>query len=441
MNPIAWIILCHDDIGRIALLFRQLYRPQDRFVFHADRKAHPGLHDYLRQLAADYVNVETLMPRYCSWGGWSLVDATLNGIDAALATGPDWQHAALLSEHHLPLHSADEIAARLIPGVSWVEAHPVTTLAPSAAADVLHRFSARYRELPGVGMFPCTRITIPDAFANALHHGSQWVVLARDACRRLHDSRQSRFWELFQQSLLTDETALQTALFGTSIGHGLKILNQNATFVAWPHLSGTSDLSFSDANWQDARAGDWLFIRKRPAVLSELVVQDLDRMAAGKDIAVAPNATTTPREPMVGLAILVSERFPTLNVSLLDPRIIANAPICCLQIRDPVQLKDLFVTVASEDMQTWKVSLILRPPADLGFGPHRVGDQWAVPLKVRVHDMFEAWEILFDEGDHGFHTVHANQDFEIIIGLIVRAINRGLRIAAALPPVDDESAA
>ena len=145
----------------VADLFRTLYNPTDTFLIHVDRKAPGNLHRFAASLAAGFSNVHEVPSRYCSWGGFSLVDATLDAMAFALDVLPDWQHFVPLSEHHLPLFSADAIRDRLSEGVSWSGAIPVTAMSPGEREDVEHRFAQRYRELPGVGSFGCGSQELP----------------------------------------------------------------------------------------------------------------------------------------------------------------------------------------------------------------------------------------------------------------------------------------
>ena len=115
----------------------------------------------------------------------------------------------------MPLRTPDAMAAALTPGVSRIEATRLADLDPAARVDVLHRFGARYRELPGVGMFPLAPRVLPDLLAALLHHGSQWLVLARDACERLRAlPPEAPAWAPFRTAPCARQTALQTVLLG-----------------------------------------------------------------------------------------------------------------------------------------------------------------------------------------------------------------------------------
>src|SRR5579862_6061865 len=102
---IVYLVLCYGFPNELRDLFRILYHPADHYILHCDTKGPPPLRGLVRQLAASFPNVHRIQDRLCSWGGYSLVDATLRGIDHALDTIPDWSHLVLLSEQHLPVRS------------------------------------------------------------------------------------------------------------------------------------------------------------------------------------------------------------------------------------------------------------------------------------------------------------------------------------------------
>ena len=81
---ISYFILCHESPLMVADLFRTLYNPRDTFLIHVDRKAPDALHRFVASLAGGFGNVYEVPTRYCSWGGFSLVDATLDAMAFAL---------------------------------------------------------------------------------------------------------------------------------------------------------------------------------------------------------------------------------------------------------------------------------------------------------------------------------------------------------------------
>lgn len=262
---VAYLILCHSSRSFLLDLFRYIYRKSDAYILHCDKKSPAGLHELTSQLAGSFENVNSLPSRFCSWGAFSLVSTTLEGMTYALNHLPRWDHLAILGESHLPLVSPEMIGERLKSGVSYISTWPVASLPEGGKSDVRHRFSLRYRELPGVGSFGCERQVLPRQWPDKLYHGSQWMVLSRVACESaLGSVSRTADWDTFEHSLLADETALQTLIMSLPGTGPDSVQFVNQTFVATPHLSGSNDMIFSMENFFAARDLGHIFIRKRP---------------------------------------------------------------------------------------------------------------------------------------------------------------------------------
>lgn len=408
--PIAYLVLCHHSPGDVADLVARLYRPGDVFVLHADAKAAPLLHAALAGLAARLPNVHVLPAQLCSWGGWSLVETTLRGIDFATRLPVGWQHLAVLSESHLPVRPPDEIEAALTLGVSYFEAVEFSAITGDGRPDMLHRLGARHQELPGVGMFPVAARRLSPSVASVLHHGSQWVVLARDACLRLADSRgDAEGWAPFRTALLADETAIHSVLLGTRLGMGLTLERRHTTFVAWPHLADNSDMAFTAANFHAARAEGYLFIRKRPRDLPDEVASLLPPPRFTIALPAAPAAP--PANPAVGalasaIAAALKPSHPDTEIAALLPLTPGGSAACYLRLRTPALAASLSVCVLSEDMQSFKALLVWTPPGPPSFALRTLGGYPACALRVRLTGLFDAREIVLPSLPGGGFATH-----------------------------------
>ena len=436
---LATFVLCHRSAEHVADLVRLTYRADDVFLLHADAKAPAELHATLAFLSARFPNVHVLPSVLCSWAGWSLVYATLRGIVAALSLPAAWDHFVLLSEQHIPLHTAGVTAAALTPGVSYLDASPVSAMSGAGRADVMHRFAVRHEELAGVGMFPVAARRADPGLAAVLQHGSQWMVLARAACERLAAlPADGPLWAPFRTSLLADETALQTILCGTDIGRGLSIERRQLTYVAWPHLSGNNDMTFTEANFHDARASGHLFIRKRPPVLPASVAATLPAPRLW-DALPSPSTPVADHAAIADFANVLHQALhaihPDISVTMLLPHTPGESAACYVRCRIAALPPPLSVYVLSEDVQQFKALLVWDRMADGVFGMRTLGGLPAIVLKVRLPDIFERHEVLLpDVPDAGF--VQRGQDtlLERLSGLIATLLATGARLADAVAP-------
>jgi len=434
---LVYCVMCHDAPSAVAELVRAIWRPEHHYILHADRKAPAALHATVARLAAAFRNVHALPSALCSWAGWSLVETTLRAMEHAVSLPAGWQHFILLSESHLPLVAPDDAAAALRPGVSYVEATPVMAMNPHGRSDVLHRFAARYHELPGVGMFALAPRMLNPAFVAMLHHGSQWMVLARTACERLVARRgEAAVWEPFRSAVLADETALQTLLAGSALGQGLTLERRSPTFVAWPQVSGNAHMIFNEDNFFAARAQGYLFIRKRPATLPEAVASALAQMqpaAAMPELPQSDEPGTAPHIAALAAALrhALRSRHPEVEVHALPAA--DGGAACHLRFQTPAAPAGLSVALLSQDLAQFKVVLARRQEAGLDFRTGTLGGYPTSVLKVRLATLFQQREvILTDLPGGGLVAMTRSAPLDRLVAPIAHALDAAARLAPVL---------
>ncbi len=429
---LAYLLICHRMPGAVADVLRAVWRPEHHYIVHADAKAGEAVRATVARFA-ELPNVHVLPSLLCSWGGWSLVEVLLRGVARAVALGGNWSHLVVLSEAHLPLRAPD--AMDLQPGVSRIDATPVSQAHALTQADVMHRLRARYRELRGVGMFPVGPASVPDSLRDALHHGTQWMILAQEACDRLQRlGPDSPIWAPFRQSLIADETAVQTVLLGTEMGRGLANDPRPTTFVAWPHVSGNGDFSHTDENFFAARDEGFLFIRKRPRKLSRPVAEIVDAMAVLPAVPELDDSFVQGAAAgRLGDALhgMLRETFPGLVVETLTPLRTGGSPACFLRLRCTDLPRDLHVALLSEDFAVFKALLAWGgQPAD-EFGVRTLGGYPTWLLKVRLWDLFELRQVMLPES--GFLSMAPGEGPGRIAALLARVLGAGIALAPAMP--------
>ncbi len=392
---VVYAVLCHHSPRYVAELVRALAHPEQAILLHADAKAPPTLHAALRDLAVLLPNVRVVDSVLCSWGGWSLVAATLRMMGDALALPVRWRHFCVLSEHHMPLQPPAAIARLLPEGFSFSDASLLPAMDRDHRNDLGHRFLRHWRELPGVGPFAVGPRTVSLAELEAFRLGSQWVVLAREACERLWAVRDDdSLWSPFRDSLVPDETALMSVLRGLGVGKGLNVRRDNQTFLAMPDASG----GFADDDVRAARARGYLFIRKRPARLPPFASALLASFPGRPVLRVFPGAPAASEDSRV--RELADRLRGTGAVSVAPAGI---GPLCCLEISVAGQAKSLSVHVVSHDFATFKVLLAWRRPFDGSLAPMWLGGYEATLIGARLPGLVLAREVhIPDVPDYGF---------------------------------------
>ncbi|WP_162559867.1 beta-1,6-N-acetylglucosaminyltransferase [Methylobacterium radiodurans] len=439
----AYFITCHASVACVRDQFRTLHRPEHLLLYHVDAKAPAALHETVRRLGEAFPNVVVLPSRHYAWAGYSQVATTLEAMDRALASGSDWSHLVVLSEQHCRLRDEAGLAAALEPGVSYVDATPFGAMNPVSQADIAHRFSMEYRELPGIGSFGIVPAAPDPEFLARLRHGSNWYILSRQACAYLRDAaRTAPEAARLRAAVHPDENMLQTLLSADG-GEGGRIETRETTFVAWPHISGNPDMTFRAEDFRAARAGDRLFIRKRPACLPPEVAAALEGWASLSEadltavIGAPPEPSAEAPDPEgTALARRVASRVVRrgrgVQADLPNLRFGLRNPSFSLRFRTARIPDGIDVRILSQDLRHFRVLLLEAESPAIDFVPRLRHGRPAPLLRIRVPEFDFRREILVEEDPaRGFWTRPGDGG---VIGL-VRVIEAYIRVAEGLGAV------
>ena len=103
---IAHLILTHGNPEHLERLIKRLQHPKADFFIHVDLKTDITPFLYLENLG----QVNFVRPRVqVHWGGYSIVEATLNGFESILQTNKRFDYINLLSGQDYPLKDVYEI--------------------------------------------------------------------------------------------------------------------------------------------------------------------------------------------------------------------------------------------------------------------------------------------------------------------------------------------
>ena len=177
MAKIAYLILTHGQPYQTIDFLWSIWREEDAYFVHVDRKSPAFSAAALAAVAAAYPNVHIVPADICTWGGFTLVEAALRCLTAALRAECEWSHAVLVSGSHLPLRRAAAFAAALEPEVSYMTLHrldldPANQSPPGRFSGRASRFSYEYEEVRGIGAMRGHARQVPAG--SAFFWGSQW---------------------------------------------------------------------------------------------------------------------------------------------------------------------------------------------------------------------------------------------------------------------------
>jgi hypothetical protein len=110
MSRIAYILLCHKEPEAIVAQANRLTAAGDYIAIHFDASAEQASFDAIQTVLSDNPNVTFARRRIkCGWGAWSLVQATLYSIEAAVEAFPKATHFYMISGDCMPTKSEDYI--------------------------------------------------------------------------------------------------------------------------------------------------------------------------------------------------------------------------------------------------------------------------------------------------------------------------------------------
>ncbi|MGO4914145.1 DUF5928 domain-containing protein [Pseudogemmobacter sp. W21_MBD1_M6] len=223
MAKIAFILLCHKDPDAIIQQAERLTAAGDFMAIHFDGRAKANHYRRIRAALKGNPNVTFAKKRIkCGWGAWSLVQATLNAVEAAVEAFPRATHFYMLSGDCMAIKSAryahdflDSADVDYIESYDYFESDWIKTGWKAERLIYRHVFNERTQKALFYGSFKLqrklglTRAIPPDL---QIMIGSQWWCLRRRTvewvlqfCRKRRD-----VMRFFRTTWIPDETFFQT---------------------------------------------------------------------------------------------------------------------------------------------------------------------------------------------------------------------------------------
>lgn len=229
VNPerptIAYLLLVHEHPELCARLASRLLRSDQSVVVHLDQNAPGDFHarfDSALGEAAKAVHWAGRVP--VRWGDWSMVEATLAGLDAVADNVPEPDHVVLLSGADYPLRPLTQLEDFLARhrGIDFIEcvdadAERWVRDGPQQARYRLwHGFNwQRYPRLFDLSLRLQRRLGVHRTLPNGLHPhvGAQWWTLTGKTCERVRRlAREPSVTRFFRRTWIPDELFFATAV-------------------------------------------------------------------------------------------------------------------------------------------------------------------------------------------------------------------------------------
>ncbi|WP_195821400.1 DUF5928 domain-containing protein [Roseobacter sp. MH60115] len=279
MAKIAFILLCHKDPDAIIRQAEKLTAAGDYMAIHFDARANPAHYDKIRTALNGNANVTFARKRVkCGWGEWSLVQATLHAVQAAVEAYPRATHFYMLSGDCMAIKTAeythaflDEHDADFIESFDYYNSDWIKTGMKEERLIYRHFFNERkYKRLFYASMDLQRRLKLdrkpPDDIQ--IRIGSQWWCLRRETVEKVLDFLKGRrdVMRFFATTWIPDETFFQTVV--PHLVPETEIRSRTLTFLMFTDYG--MPVTFYNDHYDMLISQDYLFARKISPEASDL---------------------------------------------------------------------------------------------------------------------------------------------------------------------------
>ena len=256
---IAYFILVHRFPEQFKRLFKALYHPENHYLIHLDKKTGIDIYEGIEDFLTDFPNTYILESENVVWGGYSMVQAELNGMKYLLKLNVEWDFFINLSGQDYPLKSQKIIREYLTKnkGNNFIKIANQITVRPETMNRIENYFVETDNGFSGI---PFKRAYLKDVIP---YIGGQWMILTRGCCEFICISEEvKKFEDYYLNTLIADESFFQTVLMNTSFDG--KLINDDKRAIIWIP-DGDIKLrpkTFTEVDIKFLLEGDNLFARK-----------------------------------------------------------------------------------------------------------------------------------------------------------------------------------
>jgi hypothetical protein len=262
---VAYLIRAHHAPSLLERLVRRISGPEAGVFIHVSRTAEDRVYNEMVSRLRDVDRVAWLPRRTCRYGGFSLVEATLSGIDAILADGHRPRHTLLLSGQDYPLRPRADLEAFLegageqsfvhhfhLPSDDWREED-------GGLDRIRHIHFERAKVRTRLLRLPVIRRRFPAGYEP--YGGSAFWALSTPALEYVHRHVRDNpsFMKFFRHVLIPDEIFFQTILLNSPLRDAT--INEQLHYVDWSG-GGSHPATLGAADLEPMLASGKLFARK-----------------------------------------------------------------------------------------------------------------------------------------------------------------------------------
>lgn len=292
MAKIAYILLCHKDPAAIIQQAERLTAAGDYMSIHFDASAKKESYEQIRAALDDNPNVTFARKRIrCGWGEWSLVQASLYAVEAAVDEFPRATHFYMLSGDCMAIktaeyahHFLDENDKDFVESFDFFDSDWIKTGMKEDRLIYRHFFNERkYKWLfyTSVNLQRALGLKRDIPHDMQIQIGSQWWCLRRRTIEWILDFTRNRrdVMRFFKTTWIPDETFFQTL-----VRHLIpenEIETRTLTFLMFSDYG--MPVNFYNDHYDLLLSQDFLFARKISPEAEELKAR-LGKLYAARDV-------------------------------------------------------------------------------------------------------------------------------------------------------------
>ncbi len=256
---IAYLILVHRFPEQFKRLFRAVYHPNNHYLISVDEKSGSEFLSEISTFLCNFPNAHVISSGKVTWGGYSMVQAELDGLNYLLNLDANWDFFINLSGQDFPLKTQTHIHHFLTKhkDSNFIKIANQAKFRPDTMNRIEHYFE---ETATGLSTITRTRLFLEGATS---YIGGQWMILTRDCCEFIcYSSEVKKFEDFYRHTLIPDESFFQTVIMNTSFNG--RIINDDKRAIIWIP-DGTIKLrpkTFTKADLGFLRSGNNLFARK-----------------------------------------------------------------------------------------------------------------------------------------------------------------------------------
>jgi hypothetical protein len=252
---IAYFIMIHHKPEVFKKMFQKIYTKDQVYLIHIDRKAKPKVTEEIQLYLINFPNVYILEGINIVSGGFSMIQAEMNGMEFLLSVSQEWDYFINLSGEDLPLKSQNIIRQFLTAnnGRNYLFYYDQKFYRP----DTLQRIQNHFTELSHkISSYIYKR----EFMENVIPYiGGKWFILTRDACSFLINNKMVMdFEDYYLHTFLPAESFFQTVLMNTSFNE-IIVNDDKRAVIDKPFFNSDQ---YAENLISSLKSGNHLFIRK-----------------------------------------------------------------------------------------------------------------------------------------------------------------------------------